>query len=196
MAILKIITVGEKNEEILRKPAARVRNFDAKLHRLLGDMLETMRAAPGIGLAGPQVGVNQRVIVLEYPEDEENPEETMRTYALINPEIIRVKGMEVGQEGCLSLPGLAADVERATYVLVRAQDRYGKEFRIKAYDLLARIIQHEVDHLHGVLMTDKARQLYKLRKREDGEVEAIPIEQAMAEMPMLHPEYEMGRFGD
>jgi peptide deformylase len=169
--------VGEPDDAILNRPAARVRDFGPRLHRLLDDMLETLRKAPGVGLAGPQVGVDQRVAVIEYPDDAEKPEETMRLYELINPEIIKAKGSEVGQEGCLSLPGLAADVERATYLLIRAQDRHGREYRLKAYDWLARVILHELDHLQGVLMTDKAKQLYRLVKKEDETYEAIPIEE-------------------
>jgi peptide deformylase len=180
MAVLRIVAAGDADDAVLYKPAARVREFGPALHRLLDDMLETMRAAPGVGLAAPQVGIGQRIVVLEYPEDEEKPEETLRVYELINPEILKSKGAEVGQEGCLSLPGIAADVERATYVLVRAQDRHGKEARYKVYDWLARIFQHEVDHLHGVMMTDKAQQLYRLQKNAEGEIEAIPIEQALA----------------
>ena len=176
MTELRIVKVGDADEAVLLRPAARVRDFGPRLHRLLDDMLNTMRVAPGVGLAAPQVGVDQRVLVIEYPEDEERPEETSRVYELINPEIIKSKGSEVAQEGCLSMPGLAADVDRATYVLVRAQDRHGREFRIKAYDWLARIFQHEIDHLHGILMTDKAAQVYRLRQQEDGTFEAIPLE--------------------
>jgi peptide deformylase len=178
MALLDIVTVGDANDEVLLKPASRVREFGPALHKLLDDMLETMRDAPGVGLAAPQVGVGLRVAVIEYPEDEEDPENTRRVYEIVNPEIIKQKGSDVGQEGCLSIPGLAADVDRPTYVLLKAQDRNGKEIRIKAYDWLARIFLHEIDHLHGVLMTDKAAQIYKLVKNSDGEVEAVPLEQA------------------
>lgn len=178
MAVLEIVQVGGPQSAILQQPAARVRDFGPKLHQLLDRMLETMREAPGVGLAAPQVGVDLRAAVIEFPEDEDDPENTMRVYELINPEIIRAKGTEEGQEGCLSIPGLVADVERATYILVRAQDRYGKEYRFKAYDWLARVFQHEIDHLHGVLMTDKATQLYKLVKTDDENYEAVPIEEA------------------
>ncbi|HRW05588.1 MAG TPA: peptide deformylase [Caldilineaceae bacterium] len=178
MALLEIVSVGGKASPILHRPATRVRDFGPTLHKLLDDMLETMREAPGVGLAAPQVNVDLRVSVIEYPDDEDDPENTMRVYELINPEIIKARGAEVGQEGCLSIPGLAADVERATYVLIRAQDRHGKEFRLKAYDWLARVFQHEIDHLHGVLMTDKAEQLYKIVENDEGELEAVPIEEA------------------
>jgi peptide deformylase len=179
MAILRIVSTGDPDEAVLHRPAARVREFGPELHRLLDDMLETMRKAPGVGLAGPQVGVGQRISVIEYPDDEDDPENTMRVYELINPEIVKQKGGEVGQEGCLSIPGIAADVNRSTYVLLKAQDRFGKEYRLKAYDWLARIFQHEIDHLQGVLMTDKAEKLYRLVKNKAGEVEAIPLEEKM-----------------
>lgn len=177
MAILEIVTVNDPDHEVLFKNAQRVRDFGPRLHQLLDDMIETMRAAPGVGLAAPQVGVSLRVAVIEYPEDEDDPENTKRLYEIINPEIIKKRGAEIGQEGCLSIPGLAADVERATQVVVRAQDRFGKEIRIKAYGWLARIFQHEIDHLAGTLMTDRAVQLYKLVKNADGEIDAIPLEQ-------------------
>lgn len=179
MPVLKIVTLGDADSAVLRKPTERVRNFGPALHQLLDNMVETMRDAPGVGLAAPQIGLDRRVTVVEYPEDEDDPENTMRVFELINPEIIKAKGSEVGQEGCLSLPGILADVDRATYVLVRAQDRYGKEYRVKAYDWLARIFQHEIDHLRGVLMTDHAEQIYRLKEDEDGELEAVPLEQSL-----------------
>jgi peptide deformylase len=182
MAKLKIVSPWEENGEILRQPAKRVRTFDARLHRLLDNLIETMREGQGVGLAAPQVGLDQRFFVIEYPEDAERPEETMQRYEMINPEIVKAKGSDVGQEGCLSLPGLAADVDRATYVLVKAQDRSGKAQRIKAHDWLARIFQHEIDHLNGVLMIDRAEQVYKVVENEDGEAELIPVEEAVTQV--------------
>ena len=178
MSILNIVTISDVQNDVLFRPAARVRSFNPELHKLLDDMLETMRAAPGVGLAAPQVGINLRATVIEYPEDEDDPDNTKRVYELINPELIKSKGSDNGQEGCLSIPGLAADVDRATYVLIKAQDRHGKEIRIKAYDWLARIFLHEIDHLHGVLMTDKATQIYKLVNNKEGELEAVPLAEA------------------
>jgi peptide deformylase len=175
MSIVRIVKVGDADDGVLHNKAMRVRSFGPELHSLLDDMLETMREAPGVGLAAPQVGVGLRVTVVEYPEDEEDAENTLRVYELINPEIVKAKGSESAEEGCLSLPGMTADVERSTYVLVRAQDRNGKEYRVKAYDWLARIFQHEIDHLHGVLMTDKATQIYRLVENEEGEIESVPI---------------------
>jgi peptide deformylase len=180
MSELRIVFTGDRDDAVLHTPAARVREFGPNLHRLLDQMVETLRTASGVGLAAPQIGLGQRIAVIEYPEDEEQPEETKRIYELINPEIIKAKGSEVAQEGCLSMPGLAADVERATQLIVRAQDRHGNEVRYKVYDWLARIFQHEIDHLHGVLMTDRAKQLYKLVKNADGEIEAIPIEETLS----------------
>ena len=180
MTKLKILSPWEEYGETLLEPAKRVRIFDARLHQLLDNMIETMRAGQGVGLAAPQVGLDQRIFVSEYPEDTERPEETMQRYEMINPEVVKAKGSEVGQEGCLSLPGLAADVDRATYVLVKAQDRNGKALRIKAHDWLARIFQHEIDHLNGVLMIDNAEQVYKVVENEDAEAELIPIEEAVS----------------
>ncbi len=180
MAVLDIVTVGDPGDDVLHRTAIRVRTFGPDLHELLDDMVETIRVAPGVGLAAPQVGLGVRVTVVEYPEDEDDAENTLRVYELINPEIIKSKGSESGQEGCLSIPGMAADVDRATFVVVRAQDRHGKEVRIKAYDWLARIFQHEIDHLHGVLMTDKATQIYRLEENEEGKIEAVPIDGGVA----------------
>lgn len=187
MALLDIVTVGDPNDDILFRPVARVRDFGPALHRLLDDMVQTMRAAPGVGLAAPQVGIALRTAVIEYPEDEDDPDNTKRIYELINPEIVKVKGADVGQEGCLSMPGLAADVERPTYVVIKAQDRNGKEIRIKAYDWLARIFLHEIDHLHGVLMTDRAAKVYKLVKDKDGDVEAVPLDEVPVIRRATHP---------
>src|SRR6476469_9801330 len=96
MAVLKIVKVGDARDGVLMKPAARVREFGPTLHKLLDDMLETVRDAPGVGVAAPQVGIDWRASVVEYPEDEEDPEHTMKTYELINPEIIKAKGLETG----------------------------------------------------------------------------------------------------
>lgn len=177
MAVMRIVCVGDRDSGVLHKAGMRVRNFGPELHTVLDDMLETMRDAPGVGLAAPQVGLGIRAVVIEYPDDEDDPESTMHVYELVNPEIIKSKGTVSGQEGCLSIPGMVADVDRATQIVVRAQDRNGNEFRVKAYDWLARIMQHEIDHVHGTLMTDVATQIYRLETNEEGEVEAVPIEE-------------------
>jgi len=179
MTVHKIVTPKSVNAEVLYKPARRVRTFDPALHTLLDDMIETMREANGAGLAAPQIGLDQRISVIEWPDDPDRPEETLRRYEVINPEIVKAKGAEEGQEGCLSLPGLAADVVRATFLLVKFQDRHGQEVRLKVYDWLARVFQHEIDHLNGVLMTDRAETIYRIVENEKGEVELIPLERGL-----------------
>lgn len=179
MATRAIVKLGDANEDVLHQPAQRVRTFGPELHALLDEMVETLREAPGVGLAAPQIGIGQRIAVIEYPEDDEDPESPLALYEIINPEIIKAKGAETAQEGCLSMPGLAADVTRATQIVVRAQDREGREIRIKAYDWLARIFQHEIDHLLGVLMTDRAEQVFRIVKGADGEYESVPIENTL-----------------
>jgi len=176
MAILEIVKIGDKNDSILRQPTQRVKVFGPQLHKLLDDMVTTMRSAEGVGLAAPQVGISQRITVIEYPEDEDDPENTMQRYELINPKILKSKGRDTANEGCLSIPGLAAEVERATQVTIRAQDRNGEEYRIKAYDWLARILQHEIDHLEGTIMLDQAERVFRVQENEEGEMELIPIE--------------------
>lgn len=148
MAVLDIVLAPDP---ILRTKTKPVERFDADLHRLLDDMLETMYLAPGIGLAAPQVGVDQRLCVI----DVSGKDETRTPIDLINPEITwRADETEIAEEGCLSIPQQYADVERPAAVRVRFQDRHGKEHEIKADGLLARCIQHELDHLDGVLFVD------------------------------------------
>ncbi|MEM7126467.1 MAG: peptide deformylase [Chloroflexota bacterium] len=179
MAVLDVVKIGSPKDGILRKPTHRVRKFGPELHRLLDDMLETIHEAKGIGLAGPQIGLSQQITIIEFPDDEEDPENTMQLYEFINPKILKKKGAEVGQEGCLSIPGLVADVKRSKQITVEAQDRHGDKFRLKAYGWLARAIQHEVDHLEGKIMLEKAEQVYRVVENEEGELEAVPIEDAI-----------------
>jgi len=166
MAIRPIV---KADNPILRQKAHRVREFDSKLHTLLDDLRETMLAAPGSGMAAPQVGVSQRAIIVQFPEDEEegvelHPDEAGQVYEMINPEIVKTtRDMEDGVEGCLSIPGYYGHVQRHTGVTVRGQDRHGKEIRIKARGWLARIFQHEVDHLNGVLFVDRATEVWKAK---------------------------------
>jgi peptide deformylase len=145
MAIRKILTL---EQPVLRAKAKKVSRFDTYLERLVADMFETMRAAPGVGLAAPQIGESMRVLVAEY-EDEH--------VALVNPEIIKSsEETELGTEGCLSIPGYVGDnVPRALKVTVKARDPKGKEIRIKAEGWFARILQHEIDHLDGILFIDR-----------------------------------------
>jgi len=144
MAILKIY---EGSAPVLRRKARPLRRVDSATRKLAADMLETMREAPGVGLAAPQIGRSERLIVVEYENE---------SYALANPEIAwRSNETASGEEGCLSLPTLYGDVERAIAVRVRALDLSGKHVTIETRNWLARIFQHEVDHLDGILFTDR-----------------------------------------
>lgn len=180
MAVKRIVT---SQHPVLRKKAKRVREFDKKLHKLIDDMTETMIDAPGVGLAAPQINVSQRVIVVRLPDDEDSQEEfgdlAGVLYEVVNPEIIRPSNDIVdGVEACLSIPGLFGRVERHQAVTVRGQDRNGKEVKIKAFDWLARVFQHEIDHLEGVLYTDLASEVWQagevppsMRDQLDEEIE-------------------------
>jgi peptide deformylase len=163
MAIRTIVHLGEN---VLRHKAQRVRKFDKDLHSLIDDMVETMLEAPGVGLAAPQVGISQRVIVVRLPDDEEAIEEfgdkAGVLYEVVNPEILRPSDEIVeGIEGCLSVPGYVGKVDRHVHITVRGQDRNGKEIRVKAHDWLARVFQHEIDHLDGILYIDRASEVWK-----------------------------------
>lgn len=165
MALLKII---QPDNPILTKKAVRVTDFKSeKFQTLIDDMIETMIAAPGVGLAAPQVAVNQRLIVVRLAaETEEDREEYGElagvVHVVANPKIIKAsREMVKGVEGCLSLPGLLGEVDRHKTVIVTGQDRQGGDFRIKADGWLARIFQHEIDHLDGVLFTDRTEKVWK-----------------------------------
>lgn len=170
MALRKIVYL---DNPILRQKARKVTTFDAGLKTLVNDMFETMRAAPGVGLAAPQIDIGQRIIVVRVPEaepDEENPSpDAGKSWAVINPEIARAsEEMVVGNEGCLSIPGYAGEVNRHKSVLVKGFNVKGKPIKIKADDYTARIFQHEIDHLNGVLFIDIARRVWKIEE-EGGE---------------------------
>lgn len=170
MALRKIVTLPEP---VLRKKARKVSDFGADLQTLIDDMVETMREAPGVGLAAPQVGVPQRVIVIEYG-DEEQEDAPSKLYTIVNPEIVRASDeAEVAAEGCLSIPGFAGDVERSLAVTIKGFNRHGKPVRLKAKGWLARIFQHEIDHLDGVLFIDRAERVWKL---EEEEIQALPAD--------------------
>jgi len=144
MGILPIRIAGDP---VLREKAKKIRKIDAGIQKLIDDMIETMHAAPGVGLAAPQVGVSLRVVVIETPDD--------GLLALINPEVVKTSGKRRVTEGCLSVPGYQAEINRSRQVTVKALDRDGKEVRIKAVDtLLAQALEHEIDHINGVLYID------------------------------------------
>lgn len=160
MTIREIVTLPNK---ILRQNARKVTSFDAELQTLIDDMVDTMRAAPGVGLAAPQVDVPLRVIVVEFSEDPEDEETPPKLYTLVNPEIARASAEEeLGTEGCLSIPGIVGDVERPLTVTVKGLNRRGQSVKIKAGGWLARIFQHEVDHLNGVLFVDQAERVWQV----------------------------------
>jgi len=164
MAIRNIVIVPNP---VLRKKAHRVDEFGTDLQELIDDMVETMREAPGVGLAAPQVNVSQRVIVVEFG-DEEDETVPSKLYAVVNPEIVKPSRETVfGIEGCLSIPGLVGEVERAESVTIKGFSRYGQPTKIKARGWLARIFQHEVDHLNGVLFTDRATQVWQPQPDEE-----------------------------
>ena len=119
-------------------------------------MFDTLDAANGLGLAAPQIGVSERVIVVDVPDQSEDESGAATRVALVNPEIVRAKGEQLGPEGCLSVPGFYGEVRRASQVTVKGQDVQGKDVRLKAEGLLARALQHEIDHLEGVLFIDLA----------------------------------------
>jgi len=170
MAILEIIT---PQDPILRKKARRVTDFnDQKLQTLIDNMIETMLDAPGVGLAAPQVAVSKRVIVVHLPDDEESREEYGEDagvlYVVINPEIVKAsREMIDGTEACLSIPGYFGTVNRHEAITVKGFDREGKAIRIKSKEWLARVFQHEIDHLDGILFIDHASNVWRARSEEE-----------------------------
>jgi peptide deformylase len=166
------------NDPVLRQKAQKVRDFGPALQSLIDDMVETMKDAPGLGLAAPQLGISLRLAVIELPEGEEDNEEDKDPYrgkliVLCNPEIVKTWGEEEGQEGCLSLPLYVGEVSRAARVVVKAQDRHGKHIRLRAEGLMARVLQHEIDHLNGNLFVDRVESLDKLYRVEPSDEEMI-----------------------
>jgi peptide deformylase len=172
MAVLDIILEGDPR---LRQKSTRIKNVDAGLRKLATDMRDTMLAAPGVGLAAPQVGVNRRLIVVHVPEDFDHDGEPELNLALVNPEIVRSLGSEIGSEGCLSIPGWAGDVARAEAITIKAMDMNNRDIRIKLRGYAARVVQHEIDHLDGVLFVDKLEP-GSLRRVEDDDELADPAE--------------------
>jgi len=174
MALREIITPANP---ILRQKAKKVTTYNAALKTLVDDMVDTMREAPGVGLAAPQVAVGLRVVVIEYadepePEDGVEPAEPVeppkpKLFKLINPEIVKASDeMLMGAEGCLSIPGYNGEVLRHKAVTVKAFNLQGKPVRIKAEGWLARIFQHEIDHLDGILFIDRATKIWKAPNTE------------------------------
>lgn len=172
MALLPIVNLPDP---ILRRKAKPVTKFDKELQTLIDNMIETMRDAPGVGLAAPQINISQQLAVIEYAEGEDEEEEDENTppkpkklYVIINPEIVKASEEKVmGIEGCLSIPGLHGEVERHESIQVKALNRHGSPVKLKVNGWMARIFQHEIDHLNGVLFTDKAVRVWKPSADED-----------------------------
>ncbi|HSJ56938.1 MAG TPA: peptide deformylase [Anaerolineae bacterium] len=180
MSELQILTIHDPEQlEVLRSKARKVQKVTPSLVALAERMLETMREANGVGLAAPQVGVLQRFFVAELPEDEETGEPA-ETYILFNPEIIKGRGEDVGYEGCLSIPGYIGEVARQEQVVVEGLDERGRPMRLKVEGYLARVFQHEIDHLDGVLYIDKLTDPATFQPVEVGREELAEMEMAPA----------------
>jgi peptide deformylase len=155
MAVLPVCCVPDP---VLRRRAKRVSSFDGSVQKLIDDMLETMPAVSGVGLAAPQVGVSLRIVVIGLPDEE--------AIVMINPEMVKRSGERSVSEGCLSVPGYQGEIKRSLTVTVKARDRRGKEFRVKGTELLAQALEHELDHLNGVLYLDHLESPDKLHEIE------------------------------
>lgn len=157
MAVRPIVYLPEP---VLRQKAKRVPEIDASIHRLIDDMIESMYAAHGVGLAAPQIGVSLRVVVIGMPEEE--------PFAMINPEIVKVSGERTVDEGCLSVPGYRGEIVRHKSVIAKGLNPEGKEVRVKAKDdLLAQALEHEIDHINGIVYIDHLETLEALEKVEE-----------------------------
>ena len=176
MALREIVTLPQP---VLRRKAHKVTDFGSELQTLIDDMVETMRTAPGVGLAAPQVDASLRLIVVEYAEEseDENAEPVEpKLYVVANPEITRASSDTlVGTEGCLSIPHILGEVERHRAITVKGQNRRGQPVTIKAQDWLARIFQHEIDHLEGVLFVDRAEKVWRV-ETQPGQVAKDPVD--------------------
>ncbi len=168
---MPILDILKFPDPVLRKKCEEVKRVDAQIQKLLDDMADTMYDAPGVGLAAPQVGITKRVIVvdvsLKSEDEDELLEDRSHLIKLVNPEIIYSEGEELGEEGCLSIPGFTSDVRRSAVVGVSALNDQGDKTELEAEGLLARVIQHEIDHLDGVLFIDRLSRLKReLLKRK------------------------------
>jgi peptide deformylase len=175
MADLEILTVDNAEQHaILRSKSRKVQAVTPKLAAFAERMLETMRQANGVGLAAPQVGVLQRFFVVELPEDEEE-EIPAETYILFNPEIIKGRGEQVGYEGCLSIPGYIGEVARKEQITVEGLNEKSRPVRLKLEGYLARVFQHEIDHLDGILYTDRLTDPDTFHPVDEGDEEAAEL---------------------
>jgi len=170
MAVLKIRYEGDP---ILRQKATKLPKVDDSVRKLADDMWETMLAADGVGLAAPQIGLARRLIVVHVPAGYDQEDDPEFSFRLANPEIVKAFGQQTGIEGCLSIPGWIGEVSRAEAVTVKALDMDGRQIRIKASGRLAVVLQHEIDHLDGILYTDRMTDLSTLRKVSEEEYEEV-----------------------
>ena len=173
MAVLPLTYIPDN---VLRKKTRKVTKLTSEMFSLIEDMIETMHVEHGVGIAANQVGRNLRIAYIEIPEEpEENGEVSEKlSYLLINPEIIKRVGTREVDEGCVSIPGFRGNLIRSVKVTVRAQDIEGKEFRIKAENLLAQALEHEIDHLNGIVYIDRMQdpeRLYPLDSQEKADSE-------------------------
>jgi peptide deformylase len=178
MSDLEILTVdNERQLKVLRSKSRKVQEVTPKLAAFAKRMLEAMREANGVGLAAPQVGVTLRFFVVELPEDEENDQPT-QTYIVFNPEIVKGRGEQVGYEGCLSIPGYIGEVARQEHITVKGLSEKGRPVRYKLQGYLARVFQHEIDHLDGILFTDRLTDPDTFQPVEVGQEEAAELRAA------------------
>ncbi len=167
MALRKVVKLPDA---VLRRKAHKVTDFGKDTQKLIDDMIETMRDEPGVGLAAPQVNVSLQLIVVEYPEDDTVEDAKPKVFVMANPKIVTSSDETVmGIEGCLSVPNLLGEVERAQEIVVQGLNRHGKKQKIHAKGWLARIFQHEIDHLNGILFVDLAEKLYQPEEIESPE---------------------------
>ncbi len=157
---MAVLEIRKFPDSILRKKTGRVEKIDANLHRLIDDMVETMHAAPGVGLAANQVGAPLQVAVIDLSAREDKTQRHP-LIVLINPELLSMEGSLSEEEGCLSIPEYSETVKRAAKVKVRAQDKSGKVYELNAEGMLAKALQHEIDHLNGLLFIDRISPLKK-----------------------------------
>jgi peptide deformylase len=151
-------TIRQSGDLLLRKISKPVKKFDSKIHDLLDDMIETLKSVNGIGIAAPQVGVLKRAIIISINDI---------LYEIINPEILESRGVQTSKEGCLSIAGKNGYVKRPEYIKIKAADRNGDEYTIEGEALLATALSHEIDHLDGILYTDKATEVWDTTEETD-----------------------------
>lgn len=173
MAILDIVLEGDPR---LRQKAHRIRTVDDSIRRIASDMHETMLDAPGVGLAAPQIGLGLRLIVVHVPEDFDEEGSAATTLTLINPEIVKAQGRVLGYEGCLSIPGWTGEVPRSDRVSIKALGLDSRPIKLKHEGWVARVLQHEIDHLDGILFLDRVEDRSTIKEVPEDETDEAPGE--------------------